>query len=59
MMTVTEAFQKFRTKLELTQKEQDDASRRQKEIREHMDSGFKLADDFLTGSYRRWTKTSR
>lgn len=57
MMTVTEAFQKFRTKLELTEKEQDDASRRQKEIREHMDSGFKLAEDFLTGSYRRWTKT--
>lgn len=57
MITVKEAFQKFRTKLELTQKEQDDASRRQKEIREHMDSGFKLSDDFLTGSYRRWTKT--
>jgi hypothetical protein len=57
MMTVTEAFQTFRTKLELTQKEQDDASRRQKEIREHMDAGFKLAEDFLTGSYRRWTKT--
>jgi hypothetical protein len=57
MITVKEAFQKFRTKLELTQKEQDDASKRQKEIREHMDSGFKLSDDFLTGSYRRWTKT--
>jgi hypothetical protein len=57
MITVKEAFQRFRTKLELTQKEQDDASRRQKEIREHMDSGFNVADDFLTGSYRRWTKT--
>jgi hypothetical protein len=57
MMTVKEAFQKFRSKLELTEKEQNDASRRQKEIRAHMDSGFRVADDFLTGSYKRWTKT--
>lgn len=31
MLTVTEAFRKFRSKLELTDKEQADASRRQKE----------------------------
>jgi hypothetical protein len=57
MITVKEAFYKFRSKLELTQKEQEDASRRQKEIRGVMDEGFKLQHDFLTGSYARWTKT--
>jgi SMODS domain-containing protein len=57
MLTPNEAFRKFRSKLELTQKEQDSASSRQKEIRALMDQSFKIADDFLTGSYRRWTKT--
>jgi len=57
MLTPNEAFRKFRSNLELTQKEQDDASRRQKEIRALMDESFKITDDFLTGSYRRWTKT--
>jgi hypothetical protein len=57
MLTIKEAFYKFRTKLELTQKEQDDASRRQKEIRGVMDESFKIQHDFLTGSYARWTKT--
>jgi hypothetical protein len=57
MLTVTEAFHKFRTRLEITQKEQDDASRRQQEIRDVMKHAFKIEDDFLTGSYRRWTKT--
>lgn len=57
MLTVTEAFRKFRSRLELTQKEQDDASRRQREIRDVMNRSFKIEDDFLTGSYRRWTKT--
>lgn len=57
MLTTTEAFRRFRSKLELTQKEQADASRRQQEIRRFVNGGFKITDDFLTGSYRRWTKT--
>lgn len=57
MLTITEAFRKFRGNLELTQKEQDDASRRQKEIRAFMDDCFHIERDFLTGSYKRWTKT--
>lgn len=57
MLTPNEAFRKFRSKLELTQKEQDDAARRQKEIRGVMSAAFTISDDFLTGSYRRWTKT--
>ena len=57
MLTIDEAFSKLKTRLELTEREQNDASRRQNEIREHMDTRFDIADDFLTGSYRRWTKT--
>jgi hypothetical protein len=57
MLTIDEAFRKFKSRLELTDKEQKDASRRQREIREHMDTKFDIDTDFLTGSYRRWTKT--
>jgi hypothetical protein len=57
MLTVQDAFKKFRSKLELTDKEQDDASRRQREIRGVMQEDFDVEHDFLTGSYRRWTKT--
>src|SRR3954462_14009530 len=57
MLTVQDAFKKFRSKLELTDKEQDDASRRQKEIRGVMQEDFDVEHDFLTGSYKRWTKT--
>lgn len=57
MITVQEAFKKFRSRLELTDGEQADASRRQKEIRELMDEEFAIETDFLTGSYARWTKT--
>lgn len=59
MLTTNEAFRKFKSRLELTQKEQDDASRRQQEIRAVVAGAFKLQDDFLTGSYRRHTKTKR
>lgn len=57
MLTIDEAFRKLKSRLELTDKEQKDASRRQREIRERMDTKFDIETDFLTGSYKRWTKT--
>ena len=57
MISIQDAFKKFRSCLELTSAEQADASRRQNEIREIMNENFGIDDDFLTGSYARWTKT--
>jgi hypothetical protein len=57
VLTTEEAFAKFRSNLELNEKEQKNASNRQIEIREHMDECFSIKHDFLTGSYRRHTKT--
>lgn len=57
-MTISEAFDKFNSKISRpTQKEQDDASSRQNDIRAKMDEKFKKKTSFLTGSYKRWTKT--
>lgn len=57
MLTTNEAFRKFKSKLELNQREQDNASAREKEVREYLDTKFSIDNDFLTGSYARWTKT--
>ena len=57
MISVKEAFKKFRSRLELTEREGQDASRRQQEIRALLDRSFDVENDFLTGSYKRWTKT--
>lgn len=57
MITVTEAFRKFRSRLELTEREQADASRRQQGIRELLAENLAREDDFLSGSYARYTKT--
>jgi hypothetical protein len=56
-VTVAEAFEKFRSELEITESEQEAASKRQEEIRQFLDGSFELEDDFLTGSYKRDTKT--
>lgn len=56
-MTIEEAFQKFKSRLELTDGEQKDASKRQKRVREVMSENFHVEDDFLAGSYARHTKT--
>lgn len=57
MISVSEAFEKFRKKLELSQTEQNDASKRQKEVRTCIGKSFDVEKDFLTGSYARHTKT--
>lgn len=56
-LTIDEAFRKFKSRLELNDKEQANASCRQKEVREYLDTKFEIANSFLTGSYARHTKT--
>jgi hypothetical protein len=57
MLTLDEAFRKFKSRLELNEREQKNASSRHQEMREHLRGKFAMDDDFLTGSYRRHTKT--
>lgn len=57
MITTTEAFKKFKSRLELRDAEQADAIKLHKEIRELIDNNFTVARHFLTGSYKRHTKT--
>lgn len=57
MITIEEAFRKFKSRLELNEREQQNASSRQKEVREYLDTKFEIENSFLTGSYIRDTKT--
>jgi predicted nucleotidyltransferase len=57
MLTIDEAFRKFKSRLELKDKEQKNATDRHTEIREYIRSKFSIDRDFLTGSYARYTKT--
>lgn len=57
MLTVDEAFRKFKSRLELNDKEQKNASARHTEVREYLETKFKIERSFLTGSYARHTKT--
>lgn len=57
MLSTTEAFDKFRRSLELSDTESKDASKRHTEVRECIRSGFDMKTDFLSGSYKRHTKT--
>jgi predicted nucleotidyltransferase len=57
MLTIDEAFRKFKSRLELNEKEQKNASARQTEVREYLDTKFSIDRSFLTGSYARYTKT--
>jgi hypothetical protein len=57
VITTEEAFRKFKSRLELNEREQNNASQRQTEVREHIDTKFAIDQSFLTGSYARHTKT--
>ncbi len=57
MLSIDEAFRKFKSRLELNEKETANASNRQQEVRNYLDTKFKIDRSFLTGSYARWTKT--
>jgi len=57
MISVDEAFRKFKSRLELNDREQKNASDRHSEVREFIRSKFSIERDFLTGSYKRHTKT--
>ncbi len=57
MISPNEAFLKFRTRLETTDTEDKSASTRQQRIREQLDAALDIERHFLTGAYRRHTKT--
>lgn len=57
MLTINEAFRKFKSRLELNDQEQKNATERHTEVREYVSTKFDIARSFLTGSYARHTKT--
>src|SRR2546423_1831508 len=57
MLTVPEAFDKFKGRLEISAAERTDASNRQQTIRNQIRESLAVDSDFLTGSYARHTKT--
>lgn len=59
MISVNEAFTKFRHRLETTDTEDKSASSRQRKLRQQLDLDevLDIVEDFLTGAYRRHTKT--
>jgi len=54
-----DAFANLKSELEITPTESATASRRQNEIRDLVAASWTLEDHFLTGSYRRGTKTKK
>lgn len=57
MLSIDEAFRKFKSRLELNDKEQKNASKRHNEVRDYLGGKFGIDRSFLTGSYARYTKT--
>jgi hypothetical protein len=57
MITTEEAFEKYRQRLELSEKERQDTIKRHNEVRDVIRTDFVVDRDILTGSYKRHTKT--
>ena len=55
-MIVTEAFQVFKSELELPDRKQKEAASAQQELREKIAANLNVPSSFLTGSYARHTK---
>ncbi len=59
MSYIDEAFGNLKSNLEITKTESRLAQTRHQLIRQHVTASWQLADDFLTGSYSRHTKTKK
>lgn len=59
MSIVDDQFAKLKSNLEITKSEHALASKRQNEIRDHLEDHLALDRTFLTGSYARHTKTKK
>ena len=59
MSYVDDAFDNLKSNLEITKTESEQAQTRHRLIREHIEDNWELVDHFLTGSYRRDTKTKK
>jgi len=57
MITVFEAFEKFRTRLEPGEREERSAISRREKVKAVLDEQFHLDRVIISGSYKRWTKT--
>lgn len=56
MISISEAFDKFKSRLEPGESEEEDAIRRRERVKAVLDQEFHLDRVFITGSYKRWTK---
>jgi Second Messenger Oligonucleotide or Dinucleotide Synthetase domain len=56
MISVAEAFDKFKGRLEPGEREESDAVSRRERVKEVLENAFHLERVIITGSYRRWTK---
>ena len=59
MSYIDDAFDKLKSNLEITQTESKLAQTRHQLVRDHIEGSWELVDHFLTGSYRRHTKTKK